>query len=105
MNGAPSRRAVLRMLEAALPFEHRPAVVVVGRELREDGRRNRPGRRRASGSGRRGSTQDWIAGIDALPAGRIELRVLDVKRLDPLVVDVDEGRDSRAAAARSATGS
>ena len=31
-----------------------------------------------------------IAGIDALPSVRIELAVLDVKRLDPLVVDVDE---------------
>ena len=31
-----------------------------------------------------------IARIDALPPGRIELGVLDVERLDPLVVDVDE---------------
>ena len=32
-----------------------------------------------------------IAAIDALPPGRIELGVLDVKRLDALVIDVDEG--------------
>jgi len=31
-----------------------------------------------------------VTRIDALPAGRIELGVLDVKRLDPLVIDVDE---------------
>ena len=31
-----------------------------------------------------------VAGIDALPAGRVELGVLDVKRLDALVIDVDE---------------
>src|SRR6266508_5757607 len=29
-------RAVLRMLDAALPFEHRPAGIVVLRQLRED---------------------------------------------------------------------
>ena len=32
-----------------------------------------------------------IAGIDALPPGRIEFGVLDVERLDALVIDVDEG--------------
>ena len=36
------------------------------------------------------STQGWIAGIDALPPVRVELGILDVKRLDALVIDVDE---------------
>ena len=30
------RRALLGMLEAAFPFEHRPAGIVVARKLRED---------------------------------------------------------------------
>ena len=48
-------RAVLGVLQAALPFQHRPAVVAVLRPSWRRSRRNRPARRRASGSGRPGS--------------------------------------------------
>ena len=83
-------RAVLGMLQAALPFEHRPAVVVVLRQLGEDAAEiDLPVAERAEAAGP--VDPALIAGIDALPAGRIELGVLDVKRLDALVIDVDEG--------------
>src|SRR5271163_649174 len=82
-------RAVLRVLEAAFPFEHRPGRVAVLRQLREDAAEiDLPIAERAETAR---PLDPWrIAGIDALPSGRIELAVLDVKRLDPLVVDVDE---------------
>ena len=86
----PLARAVLGVLEAALPLEHRPAAVVVGGELAEDAGEVDLAVARASGSGRRGSTQSSKPRIDALLAGRVELGVLDVERLDPLVVEIDE---------------
>ena len=89
MKGAPSRAPSSRLLIGAFPFEHRPAGVVVDGELGEDGaevdvavagRPEAPGAVRPVGE----------AGIDALLRGRAKLRVLDVKGLDALVVDVDE---------------
>src|SRR5208337_4575307 len=85
----PLARPVLRMLQAAFPFEHGPRRIAVLRHLGEDAAEidlpvaERPEASRPIDPGR-------IARIDALPAGRIELGVLDVERLDPLVVDVDE---------------
>ena len=102
--GRAFRGPVLRMLEAAFPFEHGPAVVVVAAASLEKmpakstwpspSERKRPAR----------LTQRLVAAIDALAAGRIELRILDVEHLDALVVDVDVLADSRAAAARSGAG-
>jgi hypothetical protein len=78
------------VLQAAFPFQHRPAVIVVLRELGEDaGEIDLPVAERAEAAG--AVDPALVAGIDALPAGRVELGVLDVKRLDALVVDVDEG--------------
>ena len=87
-NSAPSRAPSSGMLQRALPLHHRPAVEVVGGELGEDraevhlpvaGGAEAPGPVHPAG----------VAGIDPLPPGRIELRVLDVEHADPLVVDVD----------------
>src|SRR5271170_6684992 len=83
-------RAVLGMLQAAFPFEHRPRRIAILRHLGENAAEidlpvpQRTEATRALDPGR-------IAAIDALPPGRIELGVLDVKRPDALVVDVDEG--------------
>ena len=78
------------MLEAALPLQHGPAAVVVLRELGEDAAEvDLAVAQRAEAAGAFDPVLE--AAIDALAAGRIELGVLDVERLDPLVVDVDEG--------------
>ena len=98
--GRAFARAVLGMLQAAFPFQHRPAVVAVLARAWRRCRRNRPGRRRASGSARRDSPRTGSRHRRPAPV-RIELRVLDVEHLDALVIDVDVARDSRAAAARS----
>ena len=83
-------RAVLGMLQRAFPFEHRPAVVIVLRELGEDAAEiDLAVAQRAEAAGP--VDPALIAAIDALPAGRIELGVLHVERLDALVIDVDEG--------------
>ena len=84
-------RAVLGMLQRALPFEHRPAVVVVLRQLGEDAAEiDLPVAQRAEAAGP--VDPALITRVDALAAGRIELGVLDVERLDALVIDVDEGQ-------------
>ena len=78
------------MLQAAFPFQHRPGRIVVLRELRENaGEIDLSVAERAEAAG--ALDPGRIAGIDALPAGRIELGVLHVKGLDALVIDVDEG--------------
>jgi hypothetical protein len=90
MNGAPFGSPVFRMLEAAFPFEHRPAVEAVLRELGENaGEIDLAVAQRAEAPG--AVYPALVAGVDALAAGRVELGVLDVERLDALVVDVDEG--------------
>ena len=82
-------RAVLGMLQAAFPFQHRPGIIAVLGELGEDAAEiDLPVAERAEAAGAVGPA--LVAGIDALPSGRIELGVLDVERLDPLVIDVDE---------------
>src|SRR5918996_861317 len=81
--------AVLGMLQAAFPLEHRPAAVVVAGELRENaGKVDLAVAERTEPAS---SVQPGLeARIHALMRARIELGVLDVKRLDPLMVDVDE---------------
>src|SRR5581483_7265615 len=81
-------RTVLGMLQRALPFEHRPAVVIILRQLREHRTEiDLPVTRRAEAAGPVHPALE--AAIDALSAGRVELGVLDVEGLDALVVDVD----------------
>ncbi len=81
-------RAIFRVLDAAFPFEHGPAFVVIAGELREDALEiHLPV---ADGAEAAGAFEPGrVARIDALTAGWIELRVLDVEHLDPLVIDVD----------------
>ncbi len=82
-------RAGHGVLQRAFPFEHRPAVVVVFRKLGEDRREiDLPVAERAEAAG---ALQPALeAGIDALLAGRVELRVLHVEGEDALVIEVDE---------------
>ena len=83
-------RAVLGVLQAALPFQHRPRVVADRRQFREDPAEvDLPVAERAEAPG--AIDPGLEARIDALPAGRIELGVLDVERLDARGIDVDEG--------------
>jgi hypothetical protein len=90
MNGHAFPCALLGALEHVLPFEHRPAVVAVLRELGEHAREvHLPV---AQGPEAPGAVDPGlVARIDALPAVRVELGVLDVEGADALVVDVDEG--------------
>src|SRR5690606_38128037 len=86
--GGALARAILGMLDAAFPFQHGPAFVVIAGELGEDALEiDLP---IADGAEAPGAIEPrLVARIDALPASRIELRVLDVEHLDPLVEDVD----------------
>ena len=82
-------RAVLGVLQAAFPLQHRPGRIAVLRQLGEDaGEVDLAVAERTEAAGPLNPRR--ITRINALPAGRIELAVLDVKRLDPLVIDVDE---------------
>src|SRR5271154_1357515 len=83
-------RAVLGMLQGALPFQHRPGGISVLGELGENAAEiDMAVAERAEAPG--AIDPGGIARIDALPAGRIELGVLGVEGLDALVIDVDEG--------------
>jgi hypothetical protein len=79
---------LLGMLDAALPFEHGPTVVVVLRESGEDAVEvDLPVAERAETPG---ALDPWrIARVDALLRRRIELRILDVKDLDARVIRVE----------------
>src|SRR4051794_16446154 len=82
--------ALLRILEAAFPFEHRPAVVIISCKLGKD--RPEIDLSITERSEPRGPLDPWLeARIDALASIRIELRILHVEGLDALVIDVDEG--------------
>src|SRR5579863_4222832 len=82
-------RPVLGVLERAFPLEHGPGRIAVLGHLGEHAAKiDLPVAERAEAA--RPLDPRRIARIDALPAGRIELAVLDVERLDPLMVDVDE---------------
>ena len=81
-------RAVFGMLQRAFPFDHGPAVEIVGGHLREDRAEiDLAVAERAEAAG--AVDPALIAAIDALPAGRVELGILDVEHLDPVFVDVD----------------
>src|SRR5690606_25677432 len=81
-------RAVLGVLQAALPLDDGPAVEIVGRELREDAVEvDLAVARRAEAA--RAIDPALVAAVDALSPRRIELGVLDVKHADALVVNVD----------------
>src|SRR5213593_3617871 len=84
----PLAGAVFRMFEAALPFEHRPAGIVVLGELRED--RLEVYLTIAEGTEPAGAIHPRLEpAIHALAAGRIELGILDVKHADAVVIEVD----------------
>ena len=87
--GRALARALLGMLQAALPFQHRPAVDSRTAPSWRRCRRNRSGRRPANGSARRARPR--AGSRNRRPGGRrAELGVLHVEGLDALVVDVDE---------------
>ncbi len=80
--------AIFRMLDAALPFQYRPTVIIILRQLAENAleidlaiteRAETP----------RPIDPILIATINARTAARIELRILDVEHLDAFVVDID----------------
>ncbi|MNL28786.1 hypothetical protein D3C87_1504460 [compost metagenome] len=76
------------MLECAFPFEHGPALEVVGGHLGED--RREIDLAIADGAEAPCPLDPGLeAAIDTLPTGRVELGVLDVKSLDAILVDVD----------------
>src|SRR5437016_290856 len=84
----PFAGTVLRVLEAALPLEHRPAGVVVLRQLRED--RLEVHLTVAQGTEPAGAIDPRLEpAIHALAAGRIELGILDVKHADAVVIEID----------------
>src|SRR5437016_7098300 len=84
----PFAGTVLRVLEAALPLEHRPAGVVVLRELRED--RLEVHLTVAQGTEPAGAIDPRLEpAIHALAASWIELGVLDVKHANAVMIDVD----------------
>src|SRR6478609_631743 len=87
--GRSFRRSLLGILDAAFPFEHGPAVEIMLRQLRED--RPEIDLAVAEGTEPPGTLRPGLkAGIDALPAARIELGVLHMEHADALVIDVDE---------------
>src|SRR5258705_5193099 len=82
-------RPVLRVLEAAFPFQHGPGIVAVLRELGENGveiHLSVSQRPEASGA----ADPAFITAVDANSPGRVELGILGVKRLDALVIEIDE---------------
>src|SRR5262245_35048407 len=80
---------VLGMLQAAFPLEDGPTVVTVLRKLAEDAREvDLPVAGRAEAT--RPIEPILIPAVDAGAAARPELGVFDVKRLDALVIEIDE---------------
>src|SRR5690606_24541235 len=80
--------AIFGMLDGAFPFEHGPAVKIIGGEFCEDGREvdlSIADRAEAPCPVDPGLE----ATIDALAAGGVELGILDVEGLDAILVDVD----------------
>ena len=81
--------ALFGALDAALPLQHRPAIVVVLGELREDaGEIDLTVAQRTEAAGAVHPALE--AGVHALLSARKELRILDVKGEDALVVEIDE---------------
>ena len=82
-------RALLGVLQRAFPFQHRPAVEIVLRELGKDAAEiDLPVAQRAEPPG--AVHPGLEAAVDALPRRRVELGVLHVEGADPLVIHVDE---------------
>ena len=80
--------AVLGMLESAFPFHYGPAIEIISRHLgKHCAEIDLPMTKRPEAT----SAIDprLIAPIDALPPGRIELRILDVEHANYIFVDVD----------------
>jgi len=84
----PFARAVFGVLQAAFPFNHGPAIEIIGGHFGKDRaeinltvakRPEPPGAVRPA----------LVARIDPLTARWIELSILDVEHLDPVFVDVD----------------
>src|SRR3954468_7944371 len=87
--GRALARAVLCVLQAAFPFEHRPAVEPDRGQPGEDRLEiDLPVAERAEAAG--AVDPGLEAGIDALPTARIKLGILDMEGADPLRVDIDE---------------
>src|SRR3954447_4667031 len=81
-------RAILRVLERALPLQHRPAVEIKGSKLGEDTAEiNLSIAQRAKPPCPIHPALETT--IDALPAGGIEFRILHVEGFDALVIDVN----------------
>jgi len=79
---------LLRIFQAAFPFEHSPPLVAVLRELAEYGFEvDLPVTERTKTT--RAVFPCLKATVDPLPPGWPELGVLDVEGLDPVMVDVD----------------
>src|SRR5712691_4445107 len=85
----PFRRSLLAALDATLPLQYRPSRKLILRQLGKYGaeihlpipRRTKPPR---------SIRPSLIAPVDALPARRTKLRILHVKHLDALVIQVDK---------------
>src|SRR5262249_29045313 len=78
---------LLAILQTTLPLDHRPGVVAVRRQLAED--TTEVHLAVAHGTKTTGPTHPVLeARVDPLLAGRIELGILDVERLDPLMVEI-----------------
>src|SRR5262245_49175058 len=81
---------ILGVFQAALPLQHGPGVIVVLGELREN--RVEGDLPVAEGAKPAGALDPaFIAAVNTDAGRRIELGILDVKRLDALVIEIDEG--------------
>src|SRR5579859_7479744 len=84
-------RAYQRVLQAALPFEHSPARVIVLRELAEDRAEvDLPVAQRAEAP--RAIDPALVTAVHAGATIGAELGILHVKGADAFVIDVDEGQ-------------
>src|SRR6202011_3366015 len=83
-------RAVFRILQAAFPLEHRPAVETDRSHLGEDRLEiNLPVAERTEAAG---AIDPWLeARIDTLPSRGIELGILHMEGANALRIDVDKG--------------
>ena len=88
---SPLSRSVLRILDRALPFEDGPAPEIIMRHLRENLPEIDLPIAQAAKAAR---TVDPVLkpAIDTCATSRAELCILDVERLDPVMIDVDEGQ-------------
>src|SRR6266481_2780302 len=85
----PFRCALLAALDAALPLQHRPPRKIILRQLGKDGLEiHLPVSRRTKPPSP--INPRLIPTVNALPSRWPKLRILNMKHLDPLVVEVDE---------------